>query len=162
MRVLDETTSIWGEAFQETDEEDVDVQSETVQTKEVDKMSQLKDLLKEMAAEIPGFISADVAGMDGLSIAHYSTDQNFDAEAAVSQFALVMKLVQKTSGQLKAGEVEDNLVTTKDGYILSRFLGDGSYYMAIAVDRDNSSLGNVRLMTRNFAPELWNAIPRRG
>jgi predicted regulator of Ras-like GTPase activity (Roadblock/LC7/MglB family) len=123
-------------------------------------MANLNDILKDLADDVPGFISADVVGMDGLSIAGYASNPDFDSEAAAAQFALVMKLVQKTADQLGSGEVEDNLVTTNNAYILTRFLGDTSYYLSIAVDKSSGSLGNVRLMTRNYAGDLWDAIPK--
>lgn len=125
-------------------------------------MAKLVDVLKEMSSEIPGFVGCDVVGMDGVSIAGHSVDPNFDGEAASAQFAMVMKLIQKSAGQLKAGEVEDNLVTTKSSYIVTRFLGDGHYYLGVLVDKETASLGNVRLVTRQFADELWNAVPKRG
>ncbi len=124
-------------------------------------MAAIQDMLKEMAGEIPGFVSADVTGMDGLAIASYSANPNFDAEAASAQFALVMKLVQRTAAQLKAGDVEDNLVTTNNIYILTRFLGDGSYFLSVAVDKEMASLGNVRLMSRQYAADIWDTVPRR-
>ena len=34
-------------------------------------MAEMRDLLKEMSAEIPGFEAAAVVGMDGLAIAEY-------------------------------------------------------------------------------------------
>ncbi len=140
------------------DEEDVtDIKAEYT---EVDEMANLQDILKDLANDIPGFISADVVGMDGLSIAGYASSPDFDAEAASAQFALVMKLVSKTAEQLGSGEVQDNLVTTEDAYVLARFLGDGSYYLGVAVSKDMGSLGNVRLMTRNYADDIWDAIPR--
>lgn len=148
------------EAWDETGLEQLLGETVTEHT-EVDEMANLQELLKNLADDVPGFISSDVVGMDGLSIAGYSSNPNFDAEAASAQFALVMKLVQKSTGQLKSGDVEDNLVTSNTSYILSRFLGDGHYFLVIAVERDMASLGNVRLMTRNFAPDLWDAIPRR-
>ena len=127
---------------------------------EDNEMANLKNILKDMASDIPGFVSTDVVGMDGLSIAGHATDPDFDAEAASAQFALVMKLVQKTTGQLDAGEVQDNLVTTEGAYILTRFLGDGSYYLGVAVDKEEGSLGNMRLITRTYADKLWDAIPK--
>ena len=139
----------------------VDELEESEDSKEVKAMTKLNDLLKEMAGEIPGFISADVVGMDGLSVAHHAVDSGFNAESACAQFALLMKLVQKSVDQLGAGTVEDNLVTGKKTYVLSRFLGDKSYYMEVAVDKEMSSLGNVRLMMRQYADDLWDAIPRR-
>jgi DNA-binding response OmpR family regulator/predicted regulator of Ras-like GTPase activity (Roadblock/LC7/MglB family) len=127
---------------------------------EVDEMANLQDILKDLADDVPGFISSDIVGMDGLSIAGLASNPDFDAEAASAQFALVMKLVSKTADQLGSGSVEDNLVTTDDAYILTRFLGDGSYYLGVAVSKDSGSLGNVRLMTRNYADKIWDAIPR--
>ncbi|MDY7042073.1 MAG: DUF4388 domain-containing protein [Chloroflexota bacterium] len=130
--------------------------------KETDKMAKLNDLVKEMASEVPGFIAAGVAGMDGLPIAEHSVNPDFNMEAAAAQFALVMKLVQKSVSQLGKDEIEDNLVTTDNAYLLTRLLGDGSYFLSIAVDKGAASLGNVRLMTRQFADDLWAAIPKRG
>lgn len=146
----------------ETSETDISTQKNKNFTKEVNPMTDLSNLLKEMATEIPGFQAAAVAGMDGLAIAEHRASPDFNLEMATAQFALVMKLVDRTMGRLKSGNVEDNLVTTDDTYILSRLLGDGSsYYLVVSVERDLASLGNVRLMTRNFAPDLWDAIPRR-
>lgn len=136
------------------------VQEVTEEHTEVNEMANLQDILKDMANDIPGFISTDVVGMDGLSIAGHAASPDFDAEAASAQFALVMKLVSKTADQLGSGEVEDNLVTTDDAYILSRFLGDGSYYLGVAVSKDAGSLGNMRLMTRTYADDIWDAIPK--
>ncbi|TKJ31290.1 MAG: hypothetical protein CEE40_01930 [Chloroflexi bacterium B3_Chlor] len=124
------------------------------------KRSPLAALLEEMGGEIPGFVAAAVVGMDGLPVAEYAT-KDFDVETAAAQFALVMKLVEKSAAQIGSDEIEDNLVTAKDAYILTRYLGDGSYFLATAVDRDAASLGNVRLMTRMFGLGLWDAIPRR-
>lgn len=141
-------------------DEGIWVEETEIEQMEVDEMAELNELLRSMADDIPGFISADVVGMDGLSIAGYATDPDFDAEAASAQFALVMKLVQKTVGQLGDDLVEDNLVTSDNAYILTRFLGDGSYYLGVAVDKETASLGNVRLMTRQYADDLWETIPK--
>lgn len=151
-----------GDVVDQHDQHDLEefTLEEVTEVNEMASIDDLKSILKDMADEMPGFISADVVGMDGLSIAGYSSNPNFDAEAASAQFALVMKLVQKTVAQLGSGAVQDNLVTSDNAYILSRFLGDGSYYLGVAVDKNSGSLGNMRLMTRNYASKLWNTIPR--
>ena len=123
-------------------------------------MANLNNLLKEMADEIPGLVSAGVIGMDGLTLAEHSP-HDFDADVASAQFSLVMKLVQKSCSQLGGDQVEDNLITTNNVYILTRFLGDGSYFMGIAADKNTASLGNVRLIARQYSDALWKAIPKR-
>ncbi len=133
---------------------------EIKQTKEIE-MADINELLREMASEIPGFVSSDVVGMDGVSIGRHSVNPSFNGDAASAQFAMVMKLVQKTTDQLKAGDLEDNLVTTRNAYIVARFLGDCSYYLGVAVDRQAATLGNLRLITQQYAEAIWNAIPKR-
>ncbi|HTP11157.1 MAG TPA: DUF4388 domain-containing protein [Anaerolineae bacterium] len=130
------------------------------QTKEIE-MADINELLREMASEIPGFIAADVVGMDGVSIGRHTVNPSFNSDAASAQFAMVLKLVQKTTDQMKAGELEDNLATTRNAYAITRLLGDGSYYLGVAVDRQAATLGNVRLMTQQYAEAIWNAIPKR-
>jgi predicted regulator of Ras-like GTPase activity (Roadblock/LC7/MglB family) len=124
-------------------------------------MAKLDELLKEMAAEVPGLIACAVVGMDGLGLAHYATDPNFDVEIADAQFAMVMQVGQKTVAQLGKDVVEDNLLTTNNAFLLTRFIGDGSMYLGIAVDRKASNLGTIRLVARNFADVIWDAVPKR-
>ena len=123
-------------------------------------MATLNDLLVEVRNEIgPDFIAADVVGMDGLSIAGEHADPNFDAGAAAARMAMVMKLASRVSEKLGEGAVEDNLVTTDTAFVLSRFLGDGSYYLALVVTNE-ATLGVVRMAMNEHADQLWDAIPR--
>jgi predicted regulator of Ras-like GTPase activity (Roadblock/LC7/MglB family) len=69
-----------------------------------------------------------------------------------------MKLSANVSNKLAMGKVEDNLITTDKVYILSRFLGDNSYFWVLSVTRD-ATLGTIRMLMNEFAPLLWEAIP---
>ena len=123
-------------------------------------MANLNELLKEMADEIPGLITISVVGMDGLGIAHHSTSNEIDIESTNAQFAMVMKLVQKSTDQLN-DVMEDGLLTVEDTYVMMRFLGDSSFFLGITADASNATLGNVRLITRQYSDAIWEAIPRR-
>ena len=123
-------------------------------------MSKLEQLIQQVRAELGAdFISTDIVGMDGISIAGGSMDPNFNASDASARFSMVMKLAEKVSAKVGMGKVDDNLVTTDQAYILSRFLGDGSYYWGLAVTR-NATLGSVRMIMNEYADQLWDAIPR--
>jgi len=122
-------------------------------------MNKLEQLLGEVRSEIGSdFVSTDVVGMDGLSIAGGSVNPDFDATAASARFAMVMKLSSKVAAKIDIGDVDDLLVTTDGAYILTRFLGDGSYYWGLAVTRD-ATLGMVRMMMNEYTDQLWDAIP---
>ncbi len=124
-------------------------------------MAKLDQLLQQVRTGLGAeFISTDVIGMDGLSIAGGSVNPDFDASEASARFTMVRKLGAKVSNQLGMGAVDDNLVTTNRAYILSRFLGNGSYIWGLAVTRE-ATLGSVRLMMNEYADQLWDAIPNK-
>ena len=123
-------------------------------------MTKLEQLLQQVRSELGAdFVSTDIAGTDGLSIAGGSAVAGFDSTAASARFAMVMKLASNVSNKIGMGAVEDNLVTTDQAYIIARFLGDGSYYWGLAVTR-NATLGVVRMLMNEYADQLWKAIPR--
>lgn len=122
-------------------------------------MSKLDQLLQQVRVELGAdFIATDIVGMDGLSIAGSTSNPNFDSGAASARFAMVMKLASKVSDKLGFGDVVDTLATTEHMLILTRFLGDGSYYWELAVPKD-ATLGSVRITMNEYAPALWDAIP---
>jgi predicted regulator of Ras-like GTPase activity (Roadblock/LC7/MglB family) len=123
-------------------------------------MAKLDQLIQQFRSEIgPDFISTDVVGMDGMSIAGGSNDPNFNSNETAARFAMVMKLAGNVTTRVGMGVVDDNLVTTDRTYVLTRFLGDGSYFLNVAVSR-NAILGNLRVLMNEYAPRFWEAIPR--
>lgn len=123
-------------------------------------MAKLDQILQQFRSELGAdFVSTDVVGMDGMSIAGGSVDPNFDGTEASARFAMVMKLAGRVSEKLALGAVDDNLVTTDKAYVIARFIGNGSYYWGVAVTR-NATLGAVRMMMNEYADQLWDAIPR--
>jgi predicted regulator of Ras-like GTPase activity (Roadblock/LC7/MglB family) len=123
-------------------------------------MAKLDQVLQQVRTELGAeFVATDVVGMDGLSVAGLSADASFDANAAAARFAMVMKLAGRVSDKLAMGTVEDSLATTDKMMVLTRFLGDSSYYWALVVTRD-ATLGTVRMMMNDYASQIWDAIPR--
>ncbi len=123
-------------------------------------MAKLDQILQQFRSELGAdFVSADVVGMDGMSIAGGSVDPNFDGTEASARFAVVMKLAAKVSEKIGMGAVDDNLVTTDKAYVIARFIGNGAYYWGVAVTR-NATLGTVRMIMNEYADQLWDAIPR--
>jgi len=123
-------------------------------------MTKLEQILQQVRTELGAdFVSTDVVGMDGLSIAGVSVVADSYSTAASARFAMVMKLAANVSNKIGMGAVEDSLVTTDQAYIITRFLGDGSYFWDLAVTR-NATLGMVRMLMNEYANQLWRAIPR--
>lgn len=124
-------------------------------------MAKLDQLLQEVRATLGAdFVSTDVVGMDGISIAGGSVTPDFDATEASARFAMVMKLAAQVSNKIGMGAVDDLLVTTDNVFILTRFIGNGSYYWGLVVTK-NATLGSVRILMNEYADQLWDAIPTR-
>ncbi len=120
------------------------------------RMMGIKEVLKKMADELDGVLAIQVTGMDGINLALHNPTGT-DVEAFSAKFAMVMKLVEKSVDSLKGmGELEENLVQTKNAWILTRFITP-QYYIGIAVSRDGT-LGNVRLVAQRYLEQLHKLL----
>jgi len=73
--------------------------------------------------------------------------------------AMLLKLVSGSTDKLGAGNLEDNLTTTENAYILMRFLPGKQYFLGISTERKTANLGNMRLMSKMFVERLAKAMP---
>lgn len=122
-------------------------------------MTKLEQIIQQFRSEFgTEFISTEVVGLDGISICGSSQDLNFNTNDAAARFAEVMKLALKISKKLEIGKLDENLVTSDKGYIISRFLGDGSYYWMVATT-SNATLGTIRMLMNEYSGQIWDAIP---
>ena len=77
----------------------------------------------------------------------------------VSQF---IKMVDTAVAKLGQGGLEDNLLTTEDAYIITRFLENTSYFLMITVDKKKANLGNLRMLSRSYGEWLGKALENQG
>ncbi|MGC9358470.1 MAG: DUF4388 domain-containing protein [Anaerolineae bacterium] len=132
---------------------------ETLESQEdYDMPENIRDILVELGGQIPGFIATAVVGMDGLGIADFSAT-GASTEAINAQMTLLVKLVDTTVTKLGAGTLEDHLLTTDKAFLLVRFLEDKHYYLGIAVDKQATNLGNLRLNSRIYSQRVNAALP---
>lgn len=124
-------------------------------------MAKLTDLMQEVRNEIGAdYISTAVVNIkDGLSVAGESVDSRFDVVDASARLSMVVKLAVKVSEKTSLGVMEDTLTTTDNVYVVTRLLGDGSYFWNLAVTQ-NATLGMVRMIMKQYADQIWDAIPR--
>jgi len=118
----------------------------------------LDETLKEMSAEITGYIASTVVGLDGMSIAQH-TRSKVDPELISAQMALLFKLVDTTMVKVNGGTVEDNLTTTENAYVMMHYLPGKKYFLGIVTDHKTANLGNMRLIGKIYAERLAKVIP---
>jgi len=147
------------EGLQRHDEERWETLDAEQIKEEYDMAENMNDILKELSGQVPGFIATTVVGMDGLGIAEYAAGP-VDVESINAQMTLLYKLVDSSVAKLKAGVIEDYLLTTEKAYLLIRSLSDRNYYLGIATDRKSGNVGNMRLNSRLYADRLSKAMPK--
>jgi predicted regulator of Ras-like GTPase activity (Roadblock/LC7/MglB family) len=127
----------------------------------IEPMAQkIEDILKEMAGEITGHISSTVVGMDALNIAIY-TSEKVDTDLVSAQMTLLMKLVDTSIAKIDATALfQDNLLTTKNAYLLMYYLPNKQHFLGIIADRKTAILGNLRLMAKIYSERIAKAMPR--
>ena len=122
-------------------------------------MAKLDQLLQEIHNELGAdLLYLDIVGTDGLSISDMRQG-SFDTAAISARWGLVAKLASKVADKLNLGDVEDDLVSLDSRYTMMHMLGDGSYFIILGLAKD-APLGVVRVMLKDYADQLWEAIPR--
>lgn len=122
-------------------------------------INELQSLLNEVRTDIgEDFVASEIVGLDGISIASESSGEDFNGQLAGAHFAMVMKLADRVSGNLKLGKVLENQVSTDQLISVARPLGDGSFYWLL-VAKAQSNLGLLRAVMDQHELRLWGAIP---
>lgn len=123
-------------------------------------MTNLERVLHEFQAEVgPEFLGCDIIGTDGLSIASVLGPGGQADTGAEARMTVIMKLSQKVNDKLSLGEIVDAMVTTDLLVFIGKYIGDGSYLWTLAVLKE-ATLGNIRIQMEEYAPKIWDAIPR--
>lgn len=113
----------------------------------------IREILEEIAGRIDGLLSIMVIDLDGVAIVNYIPPGSMvNVELAAAQLAILIKLLKSTADRLRAGEVEDDLLTTSTTQVLIKPLVD-KYYLGIMTTRDNS-LGMVRLVAGAYVNNI--------
>jgi predicted regulator of Ras-like GTPase activity (Roadblock/LC7/MglB family) len=122
-------------------------------------MANFDDILKEISTQVTGYIACALVDLDGLNLASNTISQGLNPEIISAQLSILFRLVKVSVEHMDVGEIEDNLTTTNDAYILMRFLPGKQYYLSIAANRKTANLGNMRLMSKIYSERLGKVMP---
>ena len=125
-----------------------------------EKKKSISSVLKELAATTDGLLGLGVMDMEGVPIAVVTPPgSTLNAELAAAQLAVVVRLCSLTSDKLKLGGFDENLISTTSKYILTRPLG-ANFYLAMILSRDSTTLGMVRMIAKEHADHIYDALPK--
>lgn len=120
----------------------------------------LANIIEDIRSDLGNdFIATDIVGLDGMSVAGDKALEEFNSEIVSAHFTMVMKLADKVSGNMEIGAVSENLVSTENSLVFTRFLGDGSMYWLLVTTKD-ATLGIVRTLMDEYELRIWGALPK--
>jgi len=124
------------------------------------KTKSISSVLKDLAGTTEGLQGMGVMDMEGVPIAVVTPPgSSLNAELAAAQLAVVVRLCSLTADKLKLGGFDENLITTASKYILTRPLG-ANFYLAMILSKDSTTLGMVRMIAKEHADQIYEALPK--
>jgi len=140
-------------------EEDNEEMEEIEEIEETEKRS-IGDVVKEVASTTEGLLGVGVMDMEGVPVAVATPPgATLNAELAAAQLAVVVRLCSLTADKLKLGDFDENLITTASKYILTKAL-TSDFYLAMILSKESTTLGMARLVVREHAAHVCQALPK--
>lgn len=114
----------------------------------------LSNILKALSEQLNGYIASVISATDGTMLAQHG----LPSDSISAQISLLIKLVETSIIRLDAGNLEDELLTTSDVYLLIRYLPDKEHFLGIMVSRKDGNLGKLRLLARLYVNQIAQAL----
>jgi hypothetical protein len=134
-------------------------------------LESLDVILREMSDEIDGFLTANVGCLDGVGLAQIRGNIDPYDEALKNDGYVIstsnqndttpiqlLNLLEEAAVQFGMGMVSNLLLTMQDGFLFLCFLEGRRYYLSIFIDRKKGNVGNLLLVSSNFAKRITEAI----
>ncbi len=123
-------------------------------------MTNLIEVLNEVAASVPGFLSCSVTNRaDGTNIGSLSSNSELDMDAIDAYFSHMLVKNDAALTSLGFSDSTQGIMTsTETALFVTRLLPDTGYFWTVATDR-GGNLGLSRALMQKFEPALRTALP---
>ncbi len=107
--------------------------------------------LRDLVMEIPGGIAGSIADIDGMGIASFTTDPDFQMQVADAEIASILNAFRKAAKSLQAGSPQEAfLVTERFGVVLRTV--QNQYMISIIVEAKELNWGLTRVQINKIVP----------
>ena len=133
------------------------------QNKEEAMTDNLQNLLGEFVKEAGlDSIASAIVDFDGKELAyiiHGTFDKEFNSQRAASLFAMVVNFLNKTLGGIhfEDDEVEEIVITSKNGYFVLRVIETEKCFMGVAVEKEEDVNKILQLINR-YEPRFLESL----
>jgi len=113
--------------------------------------------LKETVEKVPGTIIGSLVSMDGIAVATYTEEKEIDTSIIEAELASIFGILKKSVGDMKAGKINNFVLTTEKYIFVTRAIGE-EFYVALVLKSDAYSLGLARLEAKRLANEFKKSL----
>ena len=107
--------------------------------------------LRNLVMEIPGSIAGSVIGFDGIGLASFTTDPDFQTTIADAELAGIIGAVKKAAQSLSAGNPQESyLMTDRYGFILKSIRNQ--FLLSLIIEAKELNWGLIRLQMNKIVP----------
>jgi hypothetical protein len=166
-------TSLLLEAARITDEgEHTDVESTTAEKTRGDdfrfveiiqefSMVPPQQMIEQLSKKIEGHRLTCLTKTRGEGLFWFATAE-LELEDVIEQVNQFVKMVETATTRTKAGVIRDVVLTTDNAYLVVRFLGRDDWYLLIAADKSEASLGNLRHQADVYVERFLSSLKLEG
>jgi predicted regulator of Ras-like GTPase activity (Roadblock/LC7/MglB family) len=116
-----------------------------------------RKILKDLQETVPGAVVAMFSGTDGIGIALYHLDPDYDSSRADAELAALLQVSMRAAEGVGLGEVEETVLTAQGGSVVVRSVGK-DYYLAVLLEGSQFNLGLARIQLRRAAAEISGSL----
>lgn len=119
----------------------------------------LEEFVKEAGLDSVASAMVDFDGKELAYVIHGTFDKEFNSQRAASVFAMVVNFLNKTLGGIhfEEDEVEDIVVTSKNGYFILRVIETEKCFMGIAVAKEED-VGSILKLIEKYEPLFLKSL----
>jgi long-chain acyl-CoA synthetase len=109
------------------------------------------EYLRRLVMEVPGGIAGSIVGFDGIEVASFSTDPDFQTIIADAELAGIMSSLKKAAHSLSAGKPQESyFMTERYGFFLKAIRDQ--YFVSLIFETKELNLGLTRLHISKIIP----------
>jgi long-chain acyl-CoA synthetase len=126
------------------------VSHEEVEGEEVERF-EFEEPLRQLVMEVPGGIAGSIVGFDGIEVASFSTDPDFQTITADAELAGIMSALKKAAQSLTAGKPQEAyFATERYGFVLKAVRDQ--FFVSLVLEAKELNLGLTRLHISKIVP----------
>lgn len=121
--------------------------------------TRFREAVDQLRGNVQSAKAVVLIGPDGIMLDHTSFDPSFDAEAFSAEYAMLLRIAERTSDDTGSGSISEHIMTSERAIMISRRFAS-NHYLVLLADA-NDQIGRARYELRRAAWYLEQTMHAR-